>query len=287
MPILAALLMIFGQVDLPLAPQSQFAATGSIVTVDLGAHATTTESVAAIDAILSWNPAELQFMGAVPGDYAWFVAGFLPDPDGINLSTTDGSALYTALAPVATPLILPPDIVVAGFQFKILSGGAGGVNVGLLRSMGTFGKTRVISSTPGVEVTGDISGTACVGVPGTWTDMGGGISGVAGVPLLTGTGPMACEALTTYTLINAKPNQLAYFPVGISNLGLPLKGGVLVPSLDLILFFVTSPTGDISFGANWPLGLPSGFTIYYQYWLKDNTAIKGWAASNGLRSVTG
>ena len=217
MATLLALLLVLGQVDLPLAPQSQFAPAGTIVTVDLRAEAGSAASVAAIDAILSWNPAELQFIGPLPGSFTWFISGFLPDPDGINADVTDGSALYTALAPLATPLVLPPDIVVASFQFKILTGG----HVTLLPSLGTFGKTRVVSTTPGVEITGAISGPVCIGIPGTWTDLGyGGIAGVTGVPVLTGSGPQACEANTIISLTNAKPNQVAFLPVGIGTLNL-------------------------------------------------------------------
>lgn len=283
MPFLAALLMVFGQVDLPLAPTSQFGAAGSIVTVNLQAQATTSQSVAAIDAILTWNPAELQFIAPVPGTYAWFLSGFFPDPDGINVNVTDGAALYTMLAPVATPLTVPPNIVAAGFQFKILTGG----HVGLLPSFGAFGKTRVISTTPGVEITGTISDPVCIGIPGTWTDLGLGLAGTTGIPLLTGSGPQACQAPTTLALTNARPNQVAYLPVGISLLGLPCKGGVLVPQLDIIIIVVTSPTGDVTLIGPWPDGIPPGFSIYYQYWLKDPGGIKGWEASNGLRSTTG
>jgi len=284
MSIFALLLMLFGQVDLPLSPQSQFSGAGTLVMVSLRAEASTTQSVAAIDAILSWNPAELQFIGPGAGTFPWFLSGFLTDPDGINVSTSDGTALFTALAPPGSPLVLPPNVVVATFTFKVLTGG----KVTLLPSVGTFGKTRVISNTPGLEITGAISGPVCIGIPGTWTDLGLGLAGTGGiVPVLTGTGPQACEALTTFTLTNAKPNTVAYLPVGISYLGLPVKGGVLVPQLDLIIVVTTSPTGTIVLSAPWPVGIPPGISIYYQYWLKDPGAVQGWAASNGLRSTTG
>src|SRR5215468_4508877 len=171
MPLFALILMVCGQVDLPLSPSAQFAPANSIVTVDLRAEATTPQSVAAIDAILSWNPAELQLIGPVAGSFSWFLAGFLPDPDGINANVTDGSAIYTALSPPGSPLVLPPNIVVASFQFKVLTGG----KVTLLPTLGSFGKTRVVSTTPGLEITGTISGPVCVGIPGTWTSVGAGI----------------------------------------------------------------------------------------------------------------
>ncbi len=284
MLILAAILIVCGQVNLPLTPPSQFAPAGSFITVDLHAEAAIPQAVAAIDAILSWNPAELQLITPVASTYPWFIAGFLPDPDGINANVLDGTALYTALAPPATPLMLPPNIIVASFKFKVLTGG----NVTLLPSLGTFGKTRVVSTTPGLEITGVISGPVCVGIPGTWTDLGLGLAGTGGItPVLTGAGPQACQALTTITLTNALPNTVVYLPIGASYLGLPLKGGVLVPQLDLILIFMTSPTGDVILNAPWPNGIPPGFSIYYQWWLKDPGGVKGYAASNGLRSTTG
>jgi len=283
MSIVAMLLLVFGQVDLPLTPAAQYGPAGSFVNIELRAEATTPQSVAAIDAILSWDPAELQLIGPEAGTFSWFVAGFLPDPDGINASVSDGDALYTALSPPATPLVVPPNIVVVSFKFKILTGG----EVTLLPSMGTFGKTRVVSTTPGVEITGNIGGPVCVGIPGTWTDLGRGIPGTFGQPVLTGSGEQACAALTTISLTSAKPSSVAYLPVGISLLNLPLKGGVLVPSLDIIIIVATSPAGDVTLQGPWPPGIPLGFSIYYQYWIKDPGAIKGWTASNGLRSTTG
>ena len=283
MPLLALMLMLCAQVNLPLTPPTQFDAVNSTVTFDLRAEASTPQSVAAIDAILSWDPTELQFIGPVAGSYAWFLAGFLPDPDGINLDVTDGNAIYTALAPPATPLVLPPDIVVASFEFKLLKEGT----LTLLPSLGAFGKTRVVSTTPGVEITGVISGPVCAGPPGTWTSVGAGIPGSTGTPLLVGSGPQACNAQVTLALANAMPSSIAFLPVGISFLGLPCKGGVLVPDLDIIIIVVTSPAGDLTLNANWPVGFPPGFSIWYQYWLQDPGAIKGWQSSNGLRSTTG
>jgi len=284
MSILALLLVVLGQVNLPLAPQSQFGNANSFVTVDLRAEAGSPQSVAAIDAILSWNPAELTLITPVASSYPWFVAGFLPDPDGINADVLDGTALYTALPAPGSPLMLPPNIVVASFTFKILTGG----KVSLLPSVGTFGKTRVISTTPGLEITGVISGPVCIGIPGTWDNLGLGMAGTGGlVPVLVGTGPQACEAITTITLTNARPNSQAWLPIGATYLGLACKGGTLVPQLDLIIVFTTSPTGDLFLASPWPVGVPPGFEIYYQVWVKDPGGVQGFAASNGMRSTTG
>ena len=88
----------------------------------------------------------------------WFVQGFLPDPDGINVDITDGEAIYTVLASTASPATVPPDILVATFRFRALGFGA----VKLKATAGAFGKTRVLSIVPGTETTGDISQLAGV-----------------------------------------------------------------------------------------------------------------------------
>jgi hypothetical protein len=36
----------------------------------------------------------------------------------------------------------------------------------------------------------------------------------------------------------------------------------------------------------WPPGIPSGFTVFIQWWQSDAGAIKGFAASNGVSGTT-
>lgn len=269
------------QVDLPLDPPTQFVSAGSIVSVTLRATSTDPEQIAAVDAILSWDPAQLAFQGATPGP-GWFITGFLPDPDGINLDIFDGEALYTVLSTPGTPKVTPPAAVVASFAFKVLATG----EVSLPATSGAFGKTRVVSATPGLEITGEISDPACFGIPGTWTDLGNGLAGTGGLqPVLVGSGNLACEDLTTFTLTDALPGAQAYYVLGIGQLGLPFKGGVFVPTPDIVLVLVVPPSGSIVFGFPWPNGLPSGATLYYQYWIKDLGGPLGFSASNGIRST--
>lgn len=276
-------LLILGQVDLPLDPPTQFAAVDDIVVVGVRATAAASQQIAAIDAILGWDPSQLELLG-VAAHPSWFVSGFFPDPDGINLDTTDGQALFTVLAPPGSPVIVPPDLVVATITFRVHATG----DVSLIDSLGTFGRTRVVSATPGVEITGDISLAACVGIPGTWVDLGHGLAGTGGVqPLLSGTGALACEDMTTFTLVDGLPGAPAFFVLGISEITLPFKGGVIVPAPDIVVALVVPPGGSIVFGFPWPTGIPSGAALAYQYWFKDVGGPFGFSASNALRSTTG
>jgi hypothetical protein len=141
-------------VDMTLVPNSQVVYTGCIAEIDLVLSAGASENVAAVDVILSWNPAQLELIQAIPSDEDWFVAAFLNDPDGINDDVLDGLALYTALVDPPNPLSVPPSAVVATFQFRVIASG----QVGMIAAAGAFGKTRVISTTPGAAYSGTIAG---------------------------------------------------------------------------------------------------------------------------------
>jgi hypothetical protein len=49
---------------------------------------------------------------------------------------------------------------------------------------------------------------------------------------------------------------------------------------------LTDGSGRIDIEETWPSGVPSGFSIYLQYWIEDPTGPFGFAASNALRAQT-
>lgn len=123
----------------------------------------------------------------------------------------------------------------------------------------------------------------------TWTDEGFALDGVQGTPELAGEGVMLGGTPIGLALSNAAPNATAWLVVGTAEAQVPFKGGVLVPALNVPGFpipFATDGTGDVSFEATWPAGLPSGLTTYYQYWIVDGAAPFGFAASNGVSATT-
>lgn len=125
-------------------------------------------------------------------------------------------------------------------------------------------------------------------LPDTWADIGSGLAGTSGVPVLVGSGTQVGGTPAQLDLSNALPSTVAYLMVGF-NLGmLPLKGGVIVPSLDLspIGPLSVSGTGTLSLGTTWPVGLPSGLLIQWQVWVADNGGPVNAAASNALSSIT-
>ncbi|TAJ14482.1 MAG: hypothetical protein EPO68_12750 [Planctomycetota bacterium] len=159
-PILAAL----GQasVSLTLTPPVQCAPVGALVDVAVVLSTDAPTAVAAVDLIVKWNPAQLQLVQTIPGSGPWFVAGYFNDPDGINTSTSDGDALYTLLGNPVTPPTLPPNQTAATFRFQVIADS----QVNLLPTLGAFGKTQVLGTTPGSNLTGAIVGPASIGAVG-------------------------------------------------------------------------------------------------------------------------
>ncbi len=159
---------VLGTVDLFLSPSLQTRATGQIVEVTLSAqwNGTPGQQFSAIDSILSWNPAHLQFLNSdvSMAGYSWFISGFLNDPDGINTTFADGDGLFTVLAfpgmPATAPAA-PATMIIAKFRFLALVG-TPATPVQLLPTLGTFGRTRVLGPTAGSDVTGNTATSAVV-----------------------------------------------------------------------------------------------------------------------------
>lgn len=122
----------------------------------------------------------------------------------------------------------------------------------------------------------------------TWTDLGNGLAGTGGVvPVLEGTGDLNAGSSTTISLSDALPTAPTYFILGLTLLNAPFKGGVLVPNADVLAGpILADAAGDIDITFPWPAGSPSGTNAYWQTWVVDAEGPVGFAASNGLQSVT-
>jgi hypothetical protein len=145
-------------VDISLVGNPASVPTGCIAEVDLVLTPVAPTTVVAVDVILSWNPAQLEFVQALPAGGSWLASGFLNDPDGINDDVRDGEAIYTLLVNPANPLALAASSVVATFEFRAHLDGA----VGMLANSGIFGSTGVYGTTPGVALTGALAAPAAI-----------------------------------------------------------------------------------------------------------------------------
>lgn len=120
-----------------------------------------------------------------------------------------------------------------------------------------------------------------------WADLGLGTFGVNGVPRLMGSSTQVAGAASTLSVVDGTPLAAATLVVGLSQINAPFKGGVLVPSPDVLVSGLPlNGAGAFTLPFPWPAGLPSGFSLHYQLWTPDPAAPKGLSATNGLRSTT-
>jgi YVTN family beta-propeller protein len=124
-------------------------------------------------------------------------------------------------------------------------------------------------------------------VPGNWTDHANGLAGTHGVPTLDGCGTLVAGDPVTLTLTGALENSITHLVIGSSIINLPFKGGIMVPSVDVLVSGIpTGPSGTVVLSGPMAPGLPSGFTLVFQYWTADPAGPVGFSASNGLGGTT-
>jgi hypothetical protein len=131
--------------------------------------------MAAMDVILSWDPAALNLLGVdanIDPPYQWLFSGFLDDhlADGLNNTWADGNALYEALGQLGVPAYAtPPGLQVTRFRFEKLELGLP-TTVSMLPSYGQHSHTVVYDGVvPGRNVTGTL--TALTLTPSTKGDL--------------------------------------------------------------------------------------------------------------------
>ncbi len=124
---------------------------------------------------------------------------------------------------------------------------------------------------------------------GAWRDMGHALAGTHGDPAAVGNGTLVGGTPVMVSLLHARENSTAYLVVGVNAVFAPFKGGMLVPDPNAPGFFVALPTGPIGVidvPGVWPLGLPAGFSVFFQWWIQDPAGPVDFAASNALSATT-
>jgi hypothetical protein len=123
-------------------------------------------------------------------------------------------------------------------------------------------------------------------VKAQWTDLGGGLPGTGGVaPALVGLGPQIPTAGTKLTVTGGQPSHTVFLIVGLSALGAPFKGGTLFPDPNILLTFAFDGAGNWQLVFSWPDGIPFLTQLWWQVWTPDAGGPKGFASTNGLKSV--
>jgi len=123
--------------------------------------------------------------------------------------------------------------------------------------------------------------------PPAWDDLGDGLAGANGVPVLAGEGAPCAGGEVSLSVTDALGGTTATLVVGVSALEVPFKGGVLVPAPDvLVAGLPTGPAGALTLVATWP-ATPPGITLLVQAWIQDPAGPQGLSATNAVSATTG
>lgn len=123
---------------------------------------------------------------------------------------------------------------------------------------------------------------------GPWQDLLGSLAGTGGAaPTLFGLGSLKPSSLLSLDLAGAVPGSVTNLVLGLSHLGLPFHGGVLVPSPDAVLYGLpVNAAGKLKLSGTLPGGLPSALPLHFQFWSVGAGAPTGYSATNGLVALT-
>jgi hypothetical protein len=163
--------------------------------------------------------------------------------------------------------------------------GTGLFRIAVPTPVGTTGVTINCSAEDGV---GNVANYGPISIPpgggSAWTDLGGGLAGVSGIPNLAGTGTLVTGQPFTLNLTNAAASATTAVFASLADNPTNFKGGVLhtVPIV-FSLPLATNGSGQILLGGPWPPGA-SGLTFYVQYVIVDGAAPVGVSISNYLRA---
>jgi len=119
-----------------------------------------------------------------------------------------------------------------------------------------------------------------------WSNLGAVLPGAHGAPSLLPSGTLVAGQPIALALGGALESAPAALVVGLSELGLPFKGGTLVPSVNLLFTGLTTDAGGaLLLASTWPPGAPAGQPIYAQFWIADAAGLNGFAASNAVAGI--
>jgi hypothetical protein len=121
---------------------------------------------------------------------------------------------------------------------------------------------------------------------GTWTDLGGGTSGINGVPALSGTGTLVAGAPTSIDLISGPSSALSLVWVSTTSTPFNVLGGTIHanPFVSEILIPLNG-AGEFHATFPWFTGVPSGLELDFQFLIQDLSIFWGITLSNGLRAT--
>jgi hypothetical protein len=118
---------------------------------------------------------------------------------------------------------------------------------------------------------------------GPWNTLPFSLPGSAGYCKLTGEGTLQPGSPLSFRIAGGTPGAPVDFVASLTQLGVPFKGGLLVPFPTLV--YALGPLdaqGALQLDSIWPTGIAPGTTAYMQAWIVDSGGPVGFSSTNGL-----
>lgn len=148
------------------------------------------------------------------------------------------------------------------------------------------GRAITATATDAEGNTSELSGPRLV-QPSGWSQLGAGVAGTLGVPAIAGFGPCTPSSAWTVELAAAPPASAGAWILGTTEVGIPLAGGTLIPTPELVVPFATDADGRAALGpATWPAGAGAGVQLLVQAWTVDFGAPEFLAATPAAVGTT-
>lgn len=121
--------------------------------------------------------------------------------------------------------------------------------------------------------------------PTTWHSDGASLG--QNEPIFAGWGSLEAGSTFAVRSYDLFDSPQIWFLVGLTRIDQPFKGGVIVPSPDLIVGPVSSDAfGSVTLGGTWPAGIPGGTELWFQSWAVDGPPTpSNLRDSQGMRAV--
>jgi hypothetical protein len=116
-----------------------------------------------------------------------------------------------------------------------------------------------------------------------WRTMSSNLKGSTDLPNLAGAGTLSPGASTRLSVRGAPTNKPAWGVVGFSQMNLPLFGGKVVPTPDLVVPLKANAQGQIDVNFVWP-SIQAGTDVYFQIWCFDPGAPQLFSATNAIEA---
>ncbi|MFT7462200.1 MAG: hypothetical protein ACI9EF_000538 [Pseudohongiellaceae bacterium] len=113
----------------------------------------------------------------------------------------------------------------------------------------------------------------------------GSLASTGAVPAIECIGGFSSGTTNSLDLSNAPASSSAFLILGFTSLRAPFKGGILGPSPDQILPFITSASGTITLPYVLPT-VPAGIQLWTQYWVQDAGVPSGFTSSDTMLGTT-